>query len=44
MRISNRGSKAEVWVIPVDEAAILAQESVAVMRPYETAGLKENQL
>jgi acetate kinase len=44
MRISNRSSEAEVWVIPVDEAAILAQESVAVMRPYETAGLKENQL
>ena len=31
--ISRRGSEVEVWVIPVDEARILAEEAVAVVRP-----------
>lgn len=30
-RISGRKSKVEVWVIPVDEAAILAQEAAALL-------------
>ena len=34
-RISRPESRVEVWVIPVDEAAILAQEAVAVTRPHE---------
>lgn len=44
MRISNRCSEAEVWVISVDEAAILAQEAVAVARPHEAEATarKEN--
>ncbi|MFZ5590005.1 MAG: acetate/propionate family kinase [Pseudomonadota bacterium] len=41
-RISQPQSRTEVWVIPVDEAAILAQEAVAVTRPRETTGRKEN--
>jgi len=40
-RISNRSSEAEVWVVPVDEAAILAQEAVAVTRPPAAIGYKE---
>jgi acetate kinase len=30
-RISNSGSQVEVWVIPVNEALILAQEAASVM-------------
>jgi acetate kinase len=30
-RISHLGSKIEVWVIPVDEQQILAQEALAVI-------------
>lgn len=30
-RLDHRCSEAEIWVIPVDEAAILAQEAVAVL-------------
>ncbi len=40
-RIGNGFSEIEVWVIPVDEAAILAQEAVAVVRPHETIGRME---
>lgn len=39
--ISRPRSRVEVRVIPVDEAAILAQEAVAAMRPRETTGRKE---
>jgi acetate kinase len=42
VRISRPQSRTEIWVIPVDEAAILAQEAVAVTRPHETTGRKEN--
>ena len=42
MRISHHGSKAEVWVIPVDEAIILAQAAVAVMATRKSAGFQEN--
>jgi acetate kinase len=41
-RISRPRSRTEIWVIPVDEAAILAQEAVAVTRPREASGRKEN--
>ena len=41
-RISRPQSRTEIWVIPVDEAAILAQEAAAVVRPYEAIGRKEN--
>lgn len=39
--ISRRGSEAEVWVIPVDEARILAEEAVALVRPPATVSCKE---
>ena len=42
MRISHRCSEAEVWVIPVDEAAILAQAALAVMAAREAVGLQED--
>lgn len=42
--ISRPQSRTEIWVIPVDEAAILAQEAVAVVRLAEATGRKENQL
>ena len=42
MRISHHGSEAEVWVIPVDEAIILAQAAVAVMATRKSAGFQEN--
>ena len=32
-RISHPDSKIEVWVIPVDEQQILAQEALAVISP-----------
>jgi acetate kinase len=41
-RISRPQSRTEIWVIPVDEAAILAQEAVAVVRPHEAIHRKEN--
>jgi acetate kinase len=41
-RISRPQSRTEIWVIPVDEAAILAQEAVAVTRPHEAIRRKEN--
>jgi acetate kinase len=41
MRISNRCSEAEVWVIPVDEAAILAQAALAVMATREAVSVLE---
>ncbi len=41
-RISRPQSRTEIWVIPVDEAAIPAQEAVAVTRPHEAIGRKEN--
>lgn len=41
-RISRPQSRTEIWVIPVDEAATLAQEAAAVVRPAETTGRKEN--
>lgn len=40
-RISNRSSEAEVWVIPVDEAAILAQAAMAVMATREAVSVQE---
>jgi acetate kinase len=41
-RISSRDSGVEVWVIPVDESRILAEEAVAVMRrPQHRATDKE---
>ncbi|MDT3706236.1 MAG: acetate/propionate family kinase [Thiobacillus sp.] len=39
--ISRRGSATEVWVIPVDEAAILAQAALAVMAPPEAIRVQE---
>ena len=30
-RISGEGSRVEVWVVPVDEAAILAREAVKIL-------------
>jgi acetate kinase len=42
MRISNRCSEAEVWVIPVDEATILAQAAVAMTAAREAVGLQED--
>lgn len=42
-RISRPQSRTEIWVIPVDEAAILAQEAAAVVRTAEATGRKENQ-
>ncbi len=41
-RICRPQSRTEIWVIPVDEAAILAQEAVAVTRPHEAIRRKEN--
>ncbi len=41
-RISRPESRTEIWVIPVDEAAILAQEAAAVVRPAEATSRKEN--
>lgn len=41
MRISNRCSEAEVWVIPVDEAAILAQAALAMMAIREAVSVQE---
>jgi hypothetical protein len=41
MRISNRCSEAEVWVIPVDEAAILAQAALAVLATREAVSVLE---
>lgn len=40
-RISQPQSRVEVWVVPVDEATILAQEAVAVTRSRVTTGRKE---
>ena len=40
--ISRPQSRTEIWVIPVDEAAILAQEAVAVTRPHEAIRRKED--
>lgn len=42
MRISNSCSEAELWVIPVDEAALLAQQALALMGPPETLWPQEN--
>lgn len=39
--ISHAGSAIEVWVIPVDEAAILAQEAMAVAHPSTKIPSKE---
>jgi len=39
--ISGRGSEVEVWVIPVDEARILAEEAVTVVRPPAASRKKE---
>lgn len=41
MCISNRCSEAEVWVIPVDEAAILAQAALSVMAAREAVSVQE---
>lgn len=41
-RVSRPQSRTEIWVIPVDEATILAREAVAVTRPRETTGRKED--
>jgi acetate kinase len=41
-RISRPESRTEIWVIPVNEAAILAREAVAVMRQRETISRKES--
>ena len=40
--ISTRTSRIEVWVIPVNEAAILAREAVTVMAAKENQSLEEN--
>jgi acetate kinase len=42
MRISGRTSKVEVWVIPVDEAAMLAQAAVAVAAAGDAAARPED--
>lgn len=41
MLISHRSSEAEAWVIPVDEAAILAQAALAVTAARDAVGLQE---
>ena len=41
-RISRPESRTEIWVIPVDEATILAEEALAVMRQRETISRKES--
>lgn len=40
-RISSRSSDVEVWVVPVDETAILAQAAVAVMATREAVNVQE---
>ncbi|MEW6331337.1 MAG: acetate/propionate family kinase [Pseudomonadota bacterium] len=40
--INRSQSRTEIWVIPVDEAAILAREAVAVTRPHEAIRRKED--
>ncbi len=42
MRISGRTSKPEVWVVPVDEAAMLAQAAIDVPAAGDAAGLPED--
>lgn len=44
MRVSNPGSEVEVWVIPVDEAAILAQAALAVMVSSKTVSVQKDRL
>lgn len=41
MRISHRSSEVEVWVIPVDEAVVLAQSALAVMASSKVGGFQE---
>lgn len=41
MRISTRGNATEVWVLPVDEAAILAQAAMAVTTSPEAIHVGE---
>ena len=41
--ISSDGSAIEAWVIPVDEAAVLAQEAMAVTHPPAATARKEGQ-
>ncbi len=41
MRISHRSSEVEVWVIPVDEAVVLAQSALAVMSTSTAGGFQE---
>lgn len=40
-RISNRLSETEIWIIPVDEAQILAQHALAVLSTPETIPAQE---
>jgi acetate kinase len=40
--ISHCGSAAEVWVVPVDEAVILAQAALAVTAAPEAVRVEEN--
>lgn len=40
--ISTRTSRIEVWIIPVNEAAVLAQEAATVMAAKENQSLEEN--
>jgi acetate kinase len=42
MCISHRSSKVELWVIPVDEAAILAQAALTVMATHEAISVRED--
>lgn len=44
MSISTRDSATEVWVIPVDEAMILAQAAMAMTAAPETVGVQEERL
>lgn len=42
MRISDRASKIEVWVIPVDEAAMLAQAAIDVTAAGDAVAFSED--
>jgi acetate kinase len=41
--INRPGSRTEIWVIPVDEAVILAQEAVTLTQKHESVSRKENE-
>ncbi len=42
MRVSNPSSEVEVWVIPVDEAAVLAQAALAMIVSSKTVSVQKD--